>query len=726
MSEVLLDREGTLAAPAGYRAVSSEVEFLRHATEDVPLLIRGERLCAWAYEFYTSRGRPCRYVESPAAKLRRSFPQLTDEQVAELGRMWGSAADLPERIRPEDVLARLYPQDEGLWMSAPSLAHAARWLVWLTEHSPGPVAAVLLRDWAMARAAQAHDTPEAMLYQVADADEARAKLLTWLGAEDTDPPPAWGEFPISAPAGLLRQAKEQWRLRLIRSGGATLADMLALPLPLALKQLLAESAAEYFNDNPTTLTRERLALLRQSYCLNDRMIASLERRLPPPEPEFPAVPDERGVLDWFSQAYLPYRRWQAQHGDDRARMIALGNARCFARWYLTRYPQWLLKPEEGWIAFQRVATLARDDALTLCVVLDGLPAWDAEDFVRELTAHIERLTLLNRDYYCFAPFPTITEFAKNALLKGVSPRLAKAHEPLAAVISEREDMVARVQGDAGGLSFWNVSQPDAVYHFVAAHNRAPDIQSELTSVRQKLGDLVEAVPDDRVLRVVITTDHGRLLNARAESDKPVPTGMRAHGRAAWGRVNRSFPEDGFLLDEADGLCLVHGERFGVGEDVAIAWDEGSFQNDKRTGYEAYPHGGLFPEEAIIPWFVFERDAQLPEVDIKVSGTGEAGAKGELVVSVTNPSRIALICFMIALSHDASARAETTWEVRPMSPGEWQVALVPWPQASALDTLNATLHFRLPSGKTFTRTVKPILRVDALYTRDDSLLTDLDL
>lgn len=62
----------------------------------------------------------------------------------------------------------------------------------------------------------------------------------------------------------------------------------------------------------------------------------------------------------------------------------------------------------------------------------------------------------------------------------------------------------------------------------------------------------------------------------------------------------------------------------------------------------------------------------------------------------------------------------------MSPGEWQVALVPWPQASALDTLNATLHFRLPSGKTFTRTVKPILRVDALYTRDDSLLTDLDL
>ena len=40
-AEALFDREGDLPAPPGYQVIESEVDFLRHAITDMPLLIRG-------------------------------------------------------------------------------------------------------------------------------------------------------------------------------------------------------------------------------------------------------------------------------------------------------------------------------------------------------------------------------------------------------------------------------------------------------------------------------------------------------------------------------------------------------------------------------------------------------------------------------------------------------------------------------------------------------------
>ncbi len=79
-AEVLLDCEGDLAVPAGYQVIKSEVDFLRHALADTPLLVRGRRLCAWAESFYALRGRPYRYQESLRTALQRVFPELTQEQ----------------------------------------------------------------------------------------------------------------------------------------------------------------------------------------------------------------------------------------------------------------------------------------------------------------------------------------------------------------------------------------------------------------------------------------------------------------------------------------------------------------------------------------------------------------------------------------------------------------------------------------------------------------------
>jgi hypothetical protein len=51
---------------------------------------------------------------------------------------------------------------------------------------------------------------------------------------------------------------------------------------------------------------------------------------------------------------------------------------------------------------------------------------------------------------------------------------------------------------------------------------------------------------------------------------------------------------------------------------------------------------LYPEEVIIPWLVYERDVVRPEIEITISGSGQATKPGELELHVTNLTDIDVI------------------------------------------------------------------------------------
>jgi hypothetical protein len=718
-AEVLLDREGCLPVPPDYQVVESEVDFLRYATEDLPLLIRGERLCAWAEAFYTLRRRPYRYRESLSAALRRAFPNLSQDQASTLARKIGIDAASLDQISSRWVLEHCYPDDLVVWKGAPSQEHAAKWLLWLCTHQPDDTESIILHQLAALLRNEAGSLPEAQVYQAVNFTQARAFLDTWLGLDGKELI-GLGEFPVEVPTGLLKEIKSEWMKRLIESNGTYFEKMLAFPLPVALRQELAQLAFEFFRQNPKYLTQEIIRQL-QPYLATPRLIV-LEECLPPSEPASMPV-EELAVLDWFQDQYLPYRRWLAHYGDERAREKAQLHAQDFAHWYLTRYPQWLLKSD--WLSFQRTAHLREttQDKLTLCVILDGLPAWDAEDFAHTVSARIERLQLQQKAY-CFAPLPTVTEFAKDALLKGVPPHLAPEYLPLGHILPDNASPMRELENSRpGDLFLWCIGQPDTAYHFEADSKRKKRIHAELDAILQMVQEVVEVLPSGLPLQVIVTTDHGRLLNPKSPRRLPVPNGMQAHGRIAWGKMNRQFDESGFSVEEDAGWVAVHGERFGMSHDMLIAWGENSFQN-ANTAYEPYPHGGLFPEEAIVPWFVFERDAQVPDLSVAISGEGEAESVGTINIRITNPGRIVLKCLGIVLSHGAQVAGN--WNVPPLQETRFAIPLAPWPVKADLATLRATLLFQQPSGRTFTLEITPSLEVVTLYERDDSLLKDLDL
>ncbi|WP_298009204.1 MULTISPECIES: hypothetical protein [Anaerolinea] len=714
--KIFLDRQGNLPATPNVHIIKTEVDFLQWATDDTPILIQGEKLCAWAEAFYRLRGQSFEYLESSSDALRKVFPGLTSLQAKELTEKLEQTTISPDQITPVFILNHCYPDDLWLWKYEPSPEHAARWLIWLLEHTPTEAEAVILKKFASDMEMQAGEAPIKELYRATNAAQAETLLLRWLGAEE-GADHAWDEFPLELPARWLSVVREVWMKRIIATNGLFFAKMLPFPLPLKLRQELARQTADYYREHSHALTREVLWQL-QPY-LNPSNLVDLEKHLPPPVPtDLPE--DENAVLEWFEREYLPYRRWQAQFGDETARQTAVKLAQTFARWLLRRYPLWLLGGEH--LSFQKSAHLTDLNTLTLCVILDGLPAWDAEWLVQELSARAPRLTLL-RKMYCFTALPTVTEFAKDALLKGVPPLNAPQTTTLGKILPDNQSPKKHLQQAAAGeVWFWRVEQPDKAYHFEKEDKREREVQAKLISILSEIEEVAQTIPANIPLSILITSDHGRLLNPRSPHQLPVEEGMEAHGRVAWGNFQRNFPEAGFIVNENDGWVELYGERFGMSENLRIAWGEASFT--VTNGTEAYPHGGLFPEEVIVPWFLFQRDVTHPKLEISLTGTGEADMNGDIFVYIVNGSSLELECQSIEFSH--GAKLNVKWKIPPLSQRKFQASLTPWPPKSSKGKVDVSLLFLQPNGVTFTRKTEAALEVKVLYDQPDDLLKELGL
>jgi hypothetical protein len=334
-AEVLLDWEGTASVPDGYRRVSSEVDFLKHATDDCPLVICGERLCLWAETYYRGRGRPVRDVPKDlSVRLRETFPGLTENQARTLAERLGGEA--PSPITTTAVLDGLYPESADLWHQPPCRAHAARWLIWLQRHQPDDAEQVILqhhaRDhWSCITA------PERRAYEALNRDAALECLDAWLGLRPDDPWKVLGEFPIPLPDELIVRLRQEWRRRIIDSDGECFGQLLWWPLPPTLRQLAASETAAFFVQHPDRITPARLQHLRPYLTAED--LASVEASMTPPEPQpVPETPDD--VISWFEKEYLPFRRWQDRTGNPEAATQVRCRARDFALWYLRHYPEW--------------------------------------------------------------------------------------------------------------------------------------------------------------------------------------------------------------------------------------------------------------------------------------------------------------------------------------------------------------------------------------------------
>jgi len=725
MDEMLLDRDGTAALPVGYVSIETEVEFLRAATALDPVLVRGARLCDWAAAFFRGRQIAHRELVSLTQELKAFCLELTEADSLALVHHLADIADTLERpLLTKNILQALFPAP--LWSGSPSVEHAAEWLLWLRQSPSDVYLQPLLAQQTQLWSRQA-ELAEQAAYEVTTAEDAERRLDDWLGIGARAAFPIVAVFPLEVPAAVGERARRVWRRKTIEGHGQFFDELVNLAIPFKLKQLAAREVGQYYLDKPHELTAARLNQL--AHYLGQGEHDQLRRLLAPDKPG--PVPDApAAVLRWFREEYLPYREWQRSHApaEAQAQALVLQSAREFADWYLVQYPQALTGGSLAkWLSFNKAVELSKQArCVTLIIVLDGLHVADARLLLQGIRQHVTRLEVVS-DGLAFAPLPTITEFAKESLMRGVPPGQIKAVEPIGEILPEGKSPAAKLAAaPPQGIYIWRVLEPDRTYHHRnTVENLRQDIEGRLEAEARKIQQIVETVPSDVTLQIVITTDHGRMLG-QSRRTLPVPDGMIGHGRAAWGAAHLPFPAEGYLV-EGD-VAFLYGERYGLNTDVAIPLDESSFlSNDGHTGIEDFPHGGLFPEEVIIPWMTLARDNAPPALEITLIGHGRARKAGTLRLKVMNLGDVAVELRSLSLQVGKGSAREIPIGivVGQRSQVDWEGELVPWPSAADSQTASVVILCVPPNGVQFMVPAVVTLQSEDLYTARDNILEGLE-
>ncbi len=637
---ILLDTHGDAIVPDGYLVVDNEVAFLEHALCSERLFIRGKRLCEWAERFYRGRQIAYKEVASPSRTLQRICPQLSEEQAYHIARRLVQSIHVPQNDwSVTDILSRLYP--EARWYEPLSVEHAAWWLLWLQETSFSKAEQVLLSQQSRIWSERAEEQLRP-IYEACNAETARCLMEEWLCLTQRthlghDLPP----FPLPLPAEWkqrLHAIAREWYVRASDQGSEYLRNRAVAHEAM---QIVAEEGATYYLHHTDLLTRETAEVLFPY--LSPERRRQIEQIIPPEEPSpLGEQQDVETVLRWAVQQYLPYRRWVMEYGNEAQRQKSEELARQFIRWLLEFYPRALQGEDnlQRWFAFRRVRQVLDQDKLTLLVVLDGLGWQDGQELHSRIVSLSEGITALEPQP-ALSALPTITPFAKPAILRGECPRFAldeqSAVPEVGELLPEGNIPIERLrQAKAGERLLWRVNEPDKTYHErYDASTLAHDVAAELDNLARKIAEALRAMPAGVPGQIVVTSDHGRMFGYSSRRHQP-PAGMQAKGRAAWGSCTLPFDERGYFVDEENALIYLHPERFGLTHPVAVPLDTDMFVAEGgKGGGERFAHGGIHPEEVIVPWLVYVREVQAPRLQAKVVVGGQVGREGWLQLQIAN-------------------------------------------------------------------------------------------
>ncbi len=705
---IYLDPVGDARVPPGVEVVTTEVGFLRAALARRPLLIRG-RVCRWAETFYEGRGVSVRELRSPKRQLLDICPGLDDESAEKLAVALSGKLGGETTPSIAELLNALWP--EGWWHDPPEPEFAARWLLWWLEHDPTKAERALLRAFAQHRR-QDFGSAAGVALEADDRASALEILWRWLGLGKKLNA---GQFPLDLSTEAKKALKGELRSMATERRGNLCKEMLASGVDPQLLRLAAEADAVYLRAHPENLTAETMEILDRF--LSESTRKALRARLPvlPPGP----VPSDGRLLEgWFLREYLPYREWD---GADSSLIHQRG--REFAEAFLRMYSEALVGgAEHASLIWVRAARLKSPDVATLLIVLDGLAYPDMRHLWKELQHHdvSGRLTLESQSV-AFAPLPTITEVAKPALLKGVKPGLAPKHPALGPVCKRKTEVRAALETlQTGQLVIWSILEPDKSYHQAVEHEDArPDAEGILGNVARKIIEVVMEASPRLPLRIVITTDHGRLLG-ESRRTLPVPRGMMSRGRSAVGGAQLMAS-----LAMEEEIAYLHRDSYGLAEDAAIVLSGKSFLTEAgQSGTDACPHGGAFPEEVLIPWWTIARDRELLPLSVVVSGRAMVGRSGTLRVIISNPNSVPLDVERLHLNLGTEKVHCLDGRVEEMAERLLEVQLAPWPSVRQIEAGEVKLLYRTPDGALAEAKARMELTADDMYAQEDNPLEDL--
>jgi hypothetical protein len=386
-----------------------------------------------------------------------------------------------------------------------------------------------------------------------------------------------------------------------------------------------ETIEKHLRDHSDWITLELMDQIEEKFSdqsrrLN-RKIATLRGMIRPLKPKTPDLYwDVDTMLSWATESYLPYQSWCNRQEQFDSDLFAIGD----------RFSEWLMK---NWnnihanskrmvfnILPNKAIDLKRDGVVNLVLVIDNL-GWTFSEMLRDMFQ--ERGYFLTGAEPYLAMLPSETEISKKCLLAGAVGYQAIDDKTYKGMIEKGwvpyfKDNAFRYISDIGSLS--TIETIDAASYVVnylaidkALHKSADEIGM---SHRDHIYHLLEKLVENTIsfiekhslqenIRIHVVSDHGSTRIPASVQNDLDPAFFKTNGFEARSHRYVTVSSERFsgLADNLRLDCFfLPANDFMNPENVLCARRGNRFL---PTDKDFYVHGGLLPEEIIVPYLVFE-------------------------------------------------------------------------------------------------------------------------
>lgn len=389
----------------------------------------------------------------------------------------------------------------------------------------------------------------------------------------------------------------------------------------------------------------------------DAIVEELLDELPPRRPSTPQSRwPTRKWISWAVNEYMPYKQWLINHRQSDG--ILEKHTEAYEEWLYRSYPKMLAHTDK--LVFGTYTYVKREldkGHRVLWALIDNLSCFWAAILIKALLEN--DLMLSQKPIHQLAMLPSETSVSRISALLGVLPSQVTAHNTMAAFTEAWHGRgVASVRVISGLDELAEISQhDDDLFLFVynrldyLAHtpdhqldDREDEIRFVMSKLASSLSVAVRSLSELRSTRLLVSSDHGstKLYEENKKLDVPPSAAedstYKEHRRFIWtSRLDSLNPYDWFILTADD---------FGLPDDCAVA--RGSFFISARP--LGYTHGGLSPEETLVPLLVFE-PRTLPKLDLyfeHISDPIRPGRAQKLSLLVRNPFPLSIEALEITL------------------------------------------------------------------------------
>lgn len=381
----------------------------------------------------------------------------------------------------------------------------------------------------------------------------------------------------------------------------------------------------------------------------------LRTKIPPEFPEEPNMAwSVEQMLAWCTKEYFPYFYWAIINSNDSAQLTELGDI--FSEWYYKEYENIIANDEHILFKFlpNNFKSFDSKNKINIVLIIDNLPWFVA----KELKDIFEKSKFnLSEIQPYLSMLPSITEVSKKCLLTG-QDRYNKIEEKSYKNILESKGWLPYFEEKkfkyypnlgafknernlAPGAYFINYLEIDELFHKSEEELGSLHIDYIKDYLKRIVKILIGTLRKNNVLNdsyIHIISDHGATkLSPSKESlidDDYFKNNEAFDGSYRYLKLETktliSIPsyikDQCFLIDET---------RFGTPTNYIVPKTNKSFS---KVNDNIWTHGGLLPEEVIIPHMLFKKvDFNIERPDIILTNNSFRYAVQNIDMEIGNPN-----------------------------------------------------------------------------------------